>query len=87
MVEDRPYTTFEAEGKLYQYTRLPFDATNGVSFFQCVIDNFIAKYDLRNTYAYLDNITVSGKTMKDNDHDFKTLFSAAKSENLTFKQQ
>ena len=31
--EDRPYTAFEAEGKVYQYTRFPFDVTNGVSFF------------------------------------------------------
>ena len=83
-VKDRPYTAFEAEGKLYQYTRLPFAVTNVVSFFQRVIDNIIAKYDLRDTYAYLDNITVCGKTMKDHDHNLKALFSAAKSENLTF---
>ena len=83
-VEDRPYTAFEAEGQLYRYTRLPFGVTHGVSFFQRIIDNIIAKYDLRDTYAYLDNITVCGKTMKDYDHNLKALFSAAKSENLTF---
>ena len=32
--EDCLYTAFEAYRKLYQYTRLPFGATNGVSFFQ-----------------------------------------------------
>ena len=48
-VEDRPYTAFEAEGKLYQCTRLPFGVTNSVSFFQRVIDNIIAKYALRLT--------------------------------------
>ena len=41
-------------------------------------------YDLRDAHAYLDNITVCGKAMKDHDHNFKALFSAAKSENLTF---
>ena len=82
-VEDRSHTAFE-EGKLYQYTRIPFGVTNGVSFFQRIIDYIIAKYDLRDTYAYLDNITVCGKTMKDHDHNLKALFSAAKSENLTF---
>ena len=46
--------------------------------------NIIAKYDLRDTYAYLDNITVCGKTMKDHGHNLKALFSAAKSENLMF---
>ena len=84
LVKNQPYTAFEAEGKLYQYTRLPFGVTNGVSFFQRIIDNIIAKYDLRDTYAYLGNITVCGKTMKDHNHNLKALFSAAKSENLTF---
>ena len=83
-VEDRRYTVFEAEGKLYQYTRLLFDVTNGASFFQRIVDNIIAKYDLRDAYAYLDSVTVCGKTMKDHDHNLKALFSAAKSENLTF---
>ena len=39
--EDRPYTAFEACGKLYQYTRLPFGVTNGVSFFQRLVDELI----------------------------------------------
>ena len=64
----------EAEGKLYQFTQLPFGVTNGVSFFQRFIDNIIAKYDLGDTYAYLDNITVCGNTMKDRDHNLKALF-------------
>ena len=75
-VEDRSYTTFKAESKLYQYTRLPFGVTNGVSFFQRIIDNIITKYDLRDTYVYLDNISVCGKTMKDYDHNLSALFSA-----------
>jgi len=29
--EDREYTAFEANGKLYQYCRMPFGMTNGVS--------------------------------------------------------
>ena len=36
---DRPFTAFEANGKLYQYTRLPFGVTNGVSCFQRIVDN------------------------------------------------
>ena len=41
-VEDRSYTAFEAEGKLYQYTRSPFDVINGVTFFQGIIDYVIS---------------------------------------------
>jgi len=35
--EDRAYTAFEADGKLYQYCRLPFSVTNGVLCFQRII--------------------------------------------------
>ena len=31
--EDRPYTAFEADVRLYHYCRLPFGVTNGVSAF------------------------------------------------------
>ena len=31
--EERPYKAFEACGQLYQYIRLPFSVTNGVSYF------------------------------------------------------
>ena len=64
---DRPFTAFEADGKLYQYTRLPFGVTNGVSCFQRIVDNLIEKYKLIGTYAYLDNITVCGRG--DCDHN------------------
>ena len=39
--EDRPSTAFEANGKLYQFCRLPFGVTNGVSFFQRTVDAVI----------------------------------------------
>ena len=58
--DDRPYLAFEAAGKLYHYTRLPFGVTNGVSFLQRFIDFLIEKYRLSGTYAYVDNITVCG---------------------------
>ena len=71
--EDRPYTAFETGGKLYQYTRLPVGVTNGVSFFQRFIDYLIEKYCLCGTYAYLDNITVSGDNTADHDDKLKAL--------------
>ena len=39
--EDRKFTVFEANGKLYQYCCMPFGVTNGVSTFQQIIDNLI----------------------------------------------
>ena len=84
--EGRPFTAFEAGGKLYQYTRLRFGVTNGVSFFQRSIDFVIEKYRLSGTYAYLDNITVCGVNNLDHDVKLKALLCAAKSEGLTFNE-
>jgi len=42
--EDREYTAFEANSKLYQYCPMPFDVTNGVSTFHRIIDNLIEMY-------------------------------------------
>ena len=41
LTEDNPYTAFEADGKLFQFTRLPFGLTNAVAVFQRKIDEFI----------------------------------------------
>ena len=69
---------------MYQYTRLPFGVTNGVSFFQRLVDELIEKYKLSGTFAYLDNITVSGVNKNDHDIKLNALLNAAKSEGLTF---
>ena len=71
-------------GKLYQYTRLPFGVTNGVSFFQRIVNELIAKYELHGTYAYLDSITVSCVNKSDHDVKLKALIEAAEAEKLTF---
>ena len=84
--KDRPYTAFKAEGKLHQYTRLPFGVTNRVSFFQRFIDFLFEKYLLRHTYAYLDNLTVCGVDSVDYDAKLNALLSAAKNEGLTFHE-
>ena len=38
---DQEYTTFEADGKLYQYIRLPLGVPNKVSHFQKIIQEII----------------------------------------------
>ena len=75
--EDRAYTAFEADGKLYQYCRLPFGVTNGVSCFQRIIDNVIADNELKQTFAYLDNITIGGFDKADHDRNLKKFLDAA----------
>ena len=62
---DKPYTAFEAAGRLYQFTCIPYGVSNGVSAFQRAIDKIIDENDLKNTYAYLDNITVCGHSQEE----------------------
>ena len=82
--QDHPYTAFEACGKLHQHTRLPFGVTKSVSFFQQLVDELIEKYKLSGTFAYLDNVTVSGVNKSDHDIKLNALLNAAKSEGWTF---
>ena len=82
--EYRAYTAFEADGKLYQYCRLPFGVTNGVSCFPRIIDSVIADKDLKQMFAYIDNITIGGFDKADHDRKFKKFLDAASKINLTF---
>ena len=65
--EDRPFTTFEADGKLWQHTRVPFGSTNGVLCFQCEMDNFVANYELNDIFQCMDNVTICGDNQGEQD--------------------
>ena len=84
--KDRPYTAFEADGRLYHYCRLPFGLTNGVSAFQRIIDSLIQRNKLKRTYAHLDNITVAGETQEIHDSNLKAFLQTAFEANLTFNE-
>ena len=82
--KDKPFTTFEANGKLYQYCRLPCGVKNGVPAFQKIMDNVIESHNLTGTFAYLDNITVVGKNQQEHDKNLQAFLDTAKALNLTF---
>ena len=65
--DDKPYTAFEADGKLFQFCRLPFGLTNAVSAFQRSMNDLIQEYKLKDTFAYLDDILVCGRTPEEHD--------------------
>ena len=43
---DKKYTAFETNGKLFQFCRIPFGVTNGVSMFQTSMDKFVEEEKL-----------------------------------------
>ena len=84
--QDKPYTAFEACGKLYQFTRVPFGVTNGVACFQRIMDSLIKEEGLVGTYAYLDDVTVCGMTQEEHDDNLKKFVEAAKRRNVSYNE-
>ena len=58
--EDKKYTAFEADGKLWEFNRIPFGVTNGGPVFQRAMDDIVDEDNLKDTYPYFDNITIGG---------------------------
>ena len=83
---DKKYRAFEANGRLYQFCRIPFGVTNGVSAFRRTIDSFIAEEGLTDTFAYLDDVTICGNDQEHHDKNFKKFLDAATRRNLTLNQ-
>ena len=63
---ERKYTAFEAGGQLYQFCRIPFGLTTGV-----LMDKIIKGEQLKDTFPYLDDITVTGRTQKEHASNVK----------------
>ena len=79
-------TAFDANGRLFQYCRLRYGVTNGVSAFQRVMDDFIKRHGLKKVYAYLDDLTVTGATKEEHQKNLQRFLEAAKTDGLTFNE-
>ena len=85
--EDRHYTAFEAAGGLYQFTRIPMGVTNGVPAFQRIMNNFISEKSLKATVAYVDDVTICGKTQEEHDSNLAKFKKAAEECNLQINEE
>ncbi|XP_046962258.1 uncharacterized protein LOC124531777 [Vanessa cardui] len=83
---ERQYTAFETCGKLYQFTRIPFGVTNGVAVFQRTLQYIIDTEKLAGTFAYLDDVTVCGKSKDDHDRKLNEFMNAVKKYKLTLNE-
>ena len=81
---ERPFTAFEACGRLWQFTCIPFGVTNGVSAFQRTMDTITSKEQLKATFIYVDNITIAGKSKEEHDDNVSAFMAAAARYNLEF---
>ena len=83
---DRKYTGFEANGRLYQFCRIPFGVTNGVAVFQRAMDKFVEEESLKETFPYLDNITVAEHDQREHDDNVKKFREAVQRRQLTLNE-
>lgn len=84
---DKPYTAFEAVGRLWEFNRIPFGVTNGVPKFQRIIDQIVDEDGLKDTYPYLDNVTVGGRDQHEHDENVKRFLDAISKRNLTLNEE
>ena len=85
--KDRVCTAFEADGQLWQFTRMPFGVTNGTAVFQRKMGHFVTNYDLDDIFPYMDNVIICGSTQEEHDENLKAFKEAACQENLTLSEE
>ena len=81
--KDKKYTAFEANGKLYQFRRVPFGVTNGVAAFQRAMDSLVEENHLEATFPYLDNITIAGTSQEEHDRNVAKFMEIVGKKKLT----
>ncbi|XP_064090685.1 LOW QUALITY PROTEIN: uncharacterized protein LOC135204401 [Macrobrachium nipponense] len=81
--EERPYTAFEAGGKLYEFSRIPFGVEKWSQLFQRVLDEILKKEKVSGSFAYVDNVTVCGETEEEHDQNLTEVLKVAEEYNLT----
>lgn len=87
LLKERPMTAFEACGNLYQFTRIPFGVTNGVAAFQRTLQYIIGNEKLEGTFAYLDDVTVCGKTEEEHNKNLERFMNAVQKYKLTLNEK
>ena len=73
---ERKYTAFEANGKLYEFTRIPFGVKNGVAAFQRIMCQFVRDENLKVVFVHLDNVTIAGRDQTEYDRNVKAFLDA-----------
>ena len=83
---DKKYPGFEANGRLYQVRCISFGVTNGVAVFQRQMDRIITEEQLKDTFPYLDDITVAGSTQEEHDSNVAAFLKVVSKRNLTLNE-
>ena len=85
--DNRIYTAFEANGRLYEFKRIPMGVTNGVPKFQCAVDKVVETENLKGAFPYMDNVTICGVNQEDHDKNVFRFREVAEKYNLTLNEK
>ena len=80
----RKYTTINTYKGLFQYNRVPFGISAAPGLFQRTMDNLLQ--DIPMTAVYLDDILISGKTIKEHDNNLKKVMNKLQEHGLRLKK-
>ena len=83
---DKPFTAFESDQGLYQFTRIPFGVTNGVACFQRKMEEFIKEEEVDDTFAFMDIVTICGMNQDEHDFNLAEFRKAARKRHLTLNE-
>ena len=83
---EKGFTTFETDGELYQFCKIPFSVINVVAAFQRAINKLVEEENLKDTFPYLNNITIAGATRAEHDHNVRRFLEVVESRKLTLNE-
>ena len=60
-----PFTAFEVNGQLFEFTRYPFGISNTLAACQRKRTSSVHRHNMKQTHPYLDNVTIRGRSEED----------------------
>ena len=84
--EDKKYTAFQACGRLFQFTRIPFGLRNSGAVFQRILDTIVEEDKLEGVALYCDNIYIGGRDQAEHDQNLARFHEVAARKNITFNK-
>ena len=84
--KDMSFTTFEVNGRLFEFTRLLYGITNTVAAFQREMTAVVRRHFLRRTHTYLDDVIIGGRSEEETQENLKNFVKAAETEGLTLSK-
>ena len=67
---------------MWEFNRVSFGVTNGVPVFQRLIDDIVEKDSLKDTFPYLDNVTIGGFFKEQHDKNVERFLESLKKRNF-----